>query len=411
MKHNLSIKTNQQLVMNLAMQKALHVLQMPIAELSTWLENQIVENPILELQTPSQPFDVYEYEIPDTLSLEEFLQRELSASSLSPLEAHISKIVIAFLDKNGFVSTSFEHIARTANVSINQVIKMAHLISQLDPPGLATIDLQHSLLAQLEAKGKTSSLAYTIIHEHWTCLASLQYSVIAKALNMTTTELLRIIKTDIQSLNPCPAQSFHQQLPQCIIPDLVILDIDATLTLSEKSDLLPKYIMHHYDVESAEDRMFVRQWLSAAKWVDRIVARRTRTLLRIGEFLMQTNQDYFLSIQPYPTALKIVTLADELNLNISTISRALKDKYIETPRGIFPLNYFVSSTQLGNMVHKSQVHTELMHIIASEDKKQPYSDEMLTRLLAERGLSISRRTVTKYRQELSIPKQQIRKNS
>ena len=409
MKHNLSIKHNQQLVMTLAMQKALQVLQMPLPELCAWLENQVVENPLLEIQSSTQSCKPHYFDIPDLPSLTAYLERELSAFDFSHNEQQLYKLIIHHLDTNGYLSASLADLAAVSNTDLETVNQMAHFISQIDPPGLATTDLQHCLLAQLEAKKKKETLAYRIVAECWDLLAQSQFSAISSRLKISSSTLLKVFHNDIRTLQPAPGQGFAHQHINYVMPDLLIKEEDHRLELSLSQDVLPVYQVSHYDVQSSEDRLFVRQWLSAAKWLDRIVARRMRTLTRIGQYLLHQNQAFFLGLEQHPSPLSIGTLATELDLNISTISRALKDKFIDTPRGIYPLSFFTNSTSLGTAFHKSHLHAELIAIIDHEDKKKPFSDEALAKQLATRGIMLSRRTVTKYRQQLSIPNQHHRK--
>lgn len=409
MKNTLSIKHNQHLVMNLAMQKALHVLQMPLPELCLWIEKQIVENPLLELQNSSQSFHDHDYEMPTLPSLTSYLEVELMAFTFSKNEELVYKLIVHHLDSNGFLSTSFKELAELSNTSTLEVENMAHFISQMDPPGLATVDLQHCLLAQLEAKNKKHSTAYRILSEFWPLLSLSEFDAIAAQLHISTSDLMQVITDDIKILDPFPGQCFSHQQNSYVIPDLIITEVDSCLQLSTTKDLLPPYQISHYDVQSKEDRTFVRQWLSAAKWLDRIVSRRMRTLTRIGQHLLNENYAFFLGAEQHPTPLNVGSLANELDLNVSTISRALKDKYIDTPRGIYPLSFFTNSTCLGTSFHKSHLHAELLAVIDREDKQHPCSDDALAKQLADRGIMLSRRTVTKYRKQLAIPNQRARK--
>ena len=396
----LSIKQNQKLVMNLAMRQAIQVLQMPIDELSNWLENEINQNPLLDLSlSKPQPSSEFQPAIEDTLQT--FLKRECAVLFKKTEDHQISSLIIEALDEKGFLSISISELALMANTSCEQIYHIAFKISQLDPPGIATIDIQHSLLAQLEKHGKKQELCYLIIEKHWKLLTQNKLSQIASKLKVSLEAIKSAIHQDIRPLNLCPSSSFQKSHAVSVRPDIIIVEENDHLELYLPSDDLPAFTLHQSYLNS--DETFVRKWLASAKWLERIIERRHRTLRLIGELLIEKQHRYFKGLENTPTPLRATQIAKFVGLSTSTITRALSNKYISTPRGLFPLNYFTSASTLNTTHHTQTIEEALIKEVEKEDPQNPYSDVQLAQRLANRGIQISRRTVAKYRKNLQIP--------
>ncbi|MCP5509398.1 MAG: hypothetical protein H7A39_03185 [Chlamydiales bacterium] len=384
------------------MRQAIEVLQMPVIELANWLEDQINHNPLLApiettFKIPAQ--EIFQAE--ETLI--EFLTRECVIMFDSDEDKRIGTTLCGFLDHRGFLTSSFEEIAAFCRCSTSQVASIAHQISQLDPPGLAACNISHSLLLQLQHQKKQDSLAYQIIEQDWELLLQKKHSQICKKFNITQNQLNELINKDIRALNPYPASIFQSATSPKVFPDLKIIEVNGELQFSYLGDHLPKLAIQDSYIAMLDDDSFVRPWLASAKWLGHIVNKRKQLLTKLGMFLIENQRLFLLGINSTPAFLSPAVIAEQLEISYTTATRILNNKYIDTPRGQFPLTFFTSTAKLDKNHHIEKVYQILTSCINAEDKKSPLSDVQIAQKMHEKGIQISRRTVAKYRDKLKIP--------
>jgi RNA polymerase sigma-54 factor len=304
-------------------------------------------------------------------------------------------------------------------------------IQQFDPPGIAARNLQECLLLQLERKqheGKHVEMAIKVLEKYFEEFTKKHYEKIQRGLDLND-EQLRAVITQIVKLNPKPAGSVSEgnRAESYVVPDFFIYNNAGKLELTLNNKNAPdlrisegyRDMLKEYDRGSKKDKrqkeavIFIKQKIDAAKWFIDAIKQRQNTLMNTMEAIMNYQREFFISgdeTDMRPMILKHI--AEETNLDISTVSRVANSKFVQTEFGTYRLKFFFSEslqTDSGEEVSTREVKKILSDIIEAEDKKHPYSDEKLTEMLQEKGYNIARRTVAKYREQLNISVARLRK--
>lgn len=366
----------------------------------------------------------------------ENLQQQLGLLVLSDKDYLIGQQIIGSLDDDGYlrrpISSLIDDLAFSQNVIAeeSEVLDMLKLIQGFDPAGIGARDLQECLLIQLRKKDQDSEIikkAILIIENYLDEFTKKHYDKLEKSLGLNSETLKEIIQ-EILKLNPKPGDSGNVAEKQLqVIPDFHISNQDGVLHLTLNSKNAPELrvsrsyqeMFDHYDKTSQKDKkmkeavQFVKQKLDSAKWFIDAIKQRQQTLLRTMNAIMNYQYDYFLTGDDKllkPMILK--DIADRINMDISTVSRVANSKYVQTEFGTFLLKSFFSEaiqTDSGEEVSNKEVKKILEECIANEDKRKPLADEKLTEILKEKGYTIARRTVAKYREAMNIPVARLRK--
>ncbi|WP_270090290.1 RNA polymerase factor sigma-54 [Sphingobacterium sp. SYP-B4668] len=366
----------------------------------------------------------------------ENLQNQLDLLALDDKDFLIGQQIIGSLDDDGYlrrpILSLIDDLAFSQNViaTEEEVLEMLKVVQDFEPAGIGARDLQECLLIQLRKKSQNSSTinqAITIVKNYLDEFTKKHYDKLEKSLGLTSEELKSIIN-EILKLNPKPGDSGAVAGKQLhIIPDFHISNNDGVLHLTLNGRNAPELrvsrsyqeMFEHYEkVEKSDKKMkeavqFVKQKLDSAKWFIDAIKQRQQTLLKTMNAIMEYQYDYFLTGDDRmlrPMILK--DIADRIEMDISTVSRVANSKYVQTEFGTFLLKSFFSEaiqTDSGEEVSNKEVKKILEECIANEDKRKPLADEKLTDILKEKGYSIARRTVAKYREALNIPVARLRK--
>lgn len=369
-------------------------------------------------------------------SFYEGLEQQLGLQVLSDRNYTIGKQLIGSLDDDGYlrrpVASLIDDLAFSQNIeaSEEEVLNMLKVIQNFDPPGIGARDLQECLLIQLRKKdpdNPTIQQAIHVIENHLEEFTKKHYDKLERALNVNSDQLKEIID-EVLKLNPKPGDSGAVAGKQLhVIPDFHITNNDGQLQLTLNSRNAPELrisrsyqeMFDHYDKSEQKDKkmkeavQFVKQKLDAAKWFIDAIKQRQQTLLKTMNAIMNFQKEYFLTGDERklkPMILK--DIADLIDMDISTVSRVANSKYVQTEFGTFLLKSFFSEaiqTDSGEEVSNKEVKKILEECINNEDKRKPLADEKLTEILKEKGYSIARRTVAKYREAMNIPVARLRK--
>jgi RNA polymerase sigma-54 factor len=370
-------------------------------------------------------------------SFHEHLISQLAMLKLDETQKKIAAQVIGSLDEGGYLRRAPEAIADDLAFSENilvgkeEIKEVIKKIQEFDPPGIGAADLRECLLIQLRRKPSEDpevKNAIKILEKQFDEFSKKHYQKICKSLNLTHEELKDAIE-EIIKLNPRPGGNYGSvnKAESYVVPDFFIVNNNGELELTLNSKNAPdlhisnnyRDMLKAYDKSRKKDKrqkeavMFIKQKIDAAKWFIDAIRQRQHTLLSTMETIMRYQEDFFLTNDE--TMLKPMILkdiADRTGLDISTVSRVANSKYVQTEFGIYKLKYFFSeslSTESGEEVSTREVKKILQDIIDGENKKKPLSDENLTKQLHEKGYNIARRTVAKYREQLSIPVARLRK--
>ncbi len=366
----------------------------------------------------------------------ENLQNQLDLLALSDKQYVIGNQLIGSLDDDGYlrrpILSLIDDLAFSQNIIAEEeeVYETLGIIQEFDPPGVGARDLQECLLLQLKRKDQNNSIviqAIEIVKNYLDEFTKKHYDKIEKQLNITSDQLKHIIN-EILKLNPKPGDTATASGKQLhIIPDFHISNNDGVLHLKLNGRNAPELrvsrsyqeMFEHYEKAEKSDKkmkeavQFVKQKLDSAKWFIDSIKQRQQTLLKTMNAIMRFQYDYFLTGDDRmlkPMILK--DIAEEIEMDISTVSRVANSKYVQTEFGTFLLKSFFSEaiqTDSGEEVSNKEVKKILEECISNENKRKPLADEKLTEILKEKGYSIARRTVAKYREAMNIPVARLRK--
>jgi RNA polymerase sigma-54 factor len=370
-------------------------------------------------------------------TFQERLQQQLHLLALSDQEFIIADTIIGNLDESGYLKREVDAIvddlafSRNISTTEEEVEKVLELIQDLDPAGVGARSLQECLILQINRRQNGDITRYTakkILEEHFEEFTKKHYTKLQKKLEIDDEDLKAAIE-EIVKLNPKPGGSMKEAATahQQVIPDFVITEQEGRLQLTingrnapdlkvskEYQQMLRKYAEGaKVSKQDKEAMTFVKQKLDGAKWFIDAIKQRQNTLLLTMNAIMEYQKEYFLTgdeTKLKPMILK--DIAEEVDLDISTISRVANSKYVQTGYGVFPLKYFFSeslSTESGEEVSTREVKKILSDAVDHEDKRKPLTDEKLAKLLKDKGYNIARRTVAKYREQLNIPVARLRK--
>lgn len=464
LKQGLELKQQQKLS-RLQIQ-TIKLIELPIQDLEQRIRTELEENPVLddspEPKSDDEVRDVSLDELKDddyipayktrvnnwgkdarpeynTFTVKEsFTQsliKQLGYRNLSKEEFDIAAFIIGSLDQTGYLRRDIESLvddmAFRAGITTDadQVLKILKVIQSFEPAGVGARDLRECLIIQLRARKQTPSVlnAIQILENCFDDFTNKRYQKICSRLGISEQELKEATRS-IRKLNPSPGgqidDSYNDQAQQ-VVPDFVLEDHDGELSFSMPRFSVPELRVNKKyadmmlsakggsDREQKEAASFVRQKLDSAKWFIEALKQRQNTLTKTMQAILDYQHDYFLDGDESnlrPMVLK--DIAAITGFDISTISRVVSSKYIETHFGIFPLKYFFSEgmeNSEGEEVSTRELKKALKECVDAEDKKKPLTDEQLVTKMNERGYKVARRTIAKYRGQLGIPLARWRK--
>lgn len=351
----------------------------------------------------------------------ERLQSQLRIATSDETELRIGEYLVGSLNESGYLTCTLEEAANTFRVEMAVVERVLGYIHSMDPIGVGARNLQEALLIQLKHRGLADSVAAEIIRDHFDALKQRKYSEIAKRLHITVEDVQDHANV-IKELNPKPGFELMTEDARYITPDLIVDRVgeDYVVFLNDKN--IPRLrISTAYKKElekgpssngNKETRDFILGRLSSAKWLIQTIEQRRKTMVKVMECIVDEQREFF---EKGPGALRPLTLqqvASRIGMHESTVSRVTTNKYVQTPRGVFELKYFFSSsldTEDGDEVSAKAAKTRILDIIGKEDARRPLSDQKIADLLKVDGLIIARRTVAKYREQLKILPARLRK--
>jgi RNA polymerase sigma-54 factor len=369
-------------------------------------------------------------------SFNQYLLNQLNTVYLNDEEWAIAEFLVGSVDESGYIrrplSDILDDLAFTQNIYTEEktIERVLHMVQQLDPPGVAARSLEECLIIQLERKEGTPSidLAVAILKKSFEQFTKKHYKKLIQKHNVTEEELKGAI-SEIEKLNPKPGGSYsgNTRIIEHVVPDFSIRIVDGELELTlngrnapelhvsrEYSNMLKGYKESKEKSKSQKDTvLFIKQKLDAAKWFIDAIRQRQQTLFITMNAIMQYQKKYFLTGDERnlrPMILK--DIADEIQMDVSTVSRVANSKYVDTPYGTKLIKQYFSESmknEQGEDVSTREIKKILETVINEETKKKPLTDDKLAVILKEKGYPIARRTVAKYREQLGIPVARLRK--
>ena len=363
------------------------------------------------------------YQGETTQTLQDYLMWQVELTPFSDTDRAIATSIVDAVDDTGYLTVPLEDILESIGdeeIDIDEVEAVLKRIQRFDPVGVAAKDLRDCLLIQLSQFDKTTPWleeARLIISDHLDLLANHDFRTLMRVTRLKEDVLKEAVNL-IQSLDPRPGQSIQTGEPEYVIPDVLVRKHNGHWTVELNSDSIPRLqINQHYasmcnNARNDGDSQFIRSNLQDAKWLIKSLESRNDTLLRVSRCIVEQQQAFFEQGEEYMKPMVLADIAQAVEMHESTISRVTTQKYLHSPRGIFELKYFFSShvnTEGGGEASSTAIRALVKKLIAAENPAQPLSDSKLTSLLSEQGIMVARRTVAKYRESLSIPPSNQRK--
>ena len=450
---DLKLQVKQTQTLSQRMIQSAEILQMTSQELNTYINELALENPVIDIVEPptaqeqresieqqewlnsfneenyylyqrQNNDDDYDFKsswninTDDGETLQDYLWSQLITENFTDQETEIIKFMLECLDNKGYLEESIETIASYFGTDTELVEDLLSDLQALDPSGVCARSLEECLKLQLERRNMLTPVLESIIDNCLEMVARNQIPAIARKLRLSPAETAGYCQI-IKSLNPKPGVSFssRDQL-RYIIPDVTIVKFKDHFDILLNESMYPTIELNSYyrqmnqNPESSELKEYLGNKIRQAEWVKQCVTQRGKTLMQVSRAILEHQEEFFTFGPAHLNPLRLADIAQELDIHESTVSRAVSKKYLQCSWGVYPMNYFFSRSvavqeSSGNengaqSVTAADIKRVLREIIEEENKKKPYSDRLLGEKLAERGISISRRTVAKYREEEGI---------
>jgi RNA polymerase sigma-54 factor len=356
---------------------------------------------------------------PMPVTLMDHLFEQLHLAPLSEEEKTIGEYILWCLNDDGYLSCDIDIIAENFSIMPERVEDILAVIQRFDPPGIAARNLQECLLIQLNEKESKDELAIRMIQECFVDFTNKRYEKIAKKLDISLQEVKRIMEL-VSKLNPKPGERYISEAENYIIPDVIVERVNKRFNITLNDWNIPhlrinesyKQLLKKKDTVSKETRDYIRQRLESARWLINSIYQRRSTILRVMEAILNHQYDFFEKGKEFLRPMILKDVADEVDLDISTVSRVTSGKYVQTDFGVFELKYFFSErleTADGEEVSNKLIKAKIKDIINKENPKKPLNDQTISELLSEDGYILARRTVAKYREQMMIPVARLRR--
>ncbi len=363
--------------------------------------------------------EVFERPEVSQTTLPEHLMTQLHMTNLSEKEMVIGEYIIWSINEDGYLTYSVENIAENLDVSLETVDKVLRVIQRFDPVGIGTRTLQECLLVQMMDKDQNNKLAVEILQEHFDDFTNKRYEKIAKQMNITFDDIRAAIE-EITKLNPKPGEGyvlFHQNV---IVPDLVVERDNGGFRIIMNDWNIPhlrinnsyKKLLLDKKSSTKETRDYIRQSLESARWLINSIHQRRATILRVMGTIVEKQREFFEHGKDFLKPMILKDIADEIGMDISTVSRVTNGKYVQTEYGVLELKYFFSErikSDDGEDVSNKTIKALIKDIIEKEDPNKPLNDQKIAVMLRGKGYTVARRTVAKYREQMMIPVSRLRR--
>ncbi len=392
----------------------------------------------------------------ETTDLRDHLYGQLRLLDLSEREARLGEEVIGNVSDAGMLTCELEEVAAGVNAwlddmrpmaqakigeledsqnvrraaqaeldamfkpySVSEAVVMLECVQTFDPPGVAARDLRESILIQLRILGREDSSTYRIAESHFDDLVNHRWADVAKELGLRPLDVQEVAD-EIAKLDPKPGMKYSADPERYIIPDFIVETIDGEYMVFVNDTNLPRIrlaqsyqnLARDKKLFQGENKEFVSRKLNSANWIIQAIEQRRQTMLKVVAFIVDRQREFFEHGVQHLKPLTLREVADHIEMHESTVSRVTNEKFVQTPRGVFPLKYFFSSglrTTSGEDISARGVRDKIEKLVEDENVHKPLTDQKLVELLKTDGVKIARRTVAKYRNQLGILPARMRK--
>ncbi len=447
---NLQLEQSQKLIMTPQLQQAIQILQFNSLELEEFIAEQLEKNPVLENDAEKEHNELWDSKIEDKIkeinwkeyiedfnnysytksnyqnednefnyeniisnksSLQEYLLFQYSLTLLDRKYFEIGEYLINSIDDRGYLTVTIKDVTEHFNEEENIVESILQIIQSFDPPGVGARTIEECLLLQLRFLDVKDEKIYQLIKEYLPEIAANKYPLLAKKLGVTI-EQLQGYCDFIKTLEPKPGRMFESNLNRYITPDITVKKLDEEYILLTNDFDEPRLkIREDYrtmiisEDENSEVAKFLNNQFNSAAWHIRSIEQRKQTIYKVAEVIVEKQKGFFEKGKKFLVPMTLKEVAEEISVHESTVSRATNGKYMETPHGTFELKFFFTGgveSDEGMGISSESIKSFIRDIIKVEDPKKPLSDDKIVSELERKGISISRRTVAKYRDEMGI---------
>lgn len=460
--YGMKLEQTQKLIMTPELRQAIMVLQLSSMDLAQYIENALLENPLLEVsedevedkppsdqkkddfaqewcdylsecgqidrsfdrawaeQEEKEQYNI-EHFVPQVPSLQEHLYMQLRLVLSKPKDIKIGEFLIGNINDRGYLNISLKDASLISGYRMQDLERVLKMIQSLDPPGVGARDLKECLLIQLEQRGQRTPIIEKIIDHHLNDIANGNLLKIASSLGLTVREVQQQADL-IRSLDPIPGRNFaHPSDNRYITPDVVVEKVNDEYVIIVNDVAVPRLMINsNYKLLINQNNNcdsgtveFIQNKMKSALWLIRSIEQRRLTLYRVVQCIVDYQREFLDRGIKYLKPLNLKDIAEMAEMHESTVSRAIANKYIQTPQGLFELKFFftsgVENVAAGKMVATETIKQFIKEMVASEDPYEPYSDQQICEMLTTKGINIARRTVAKYRKEIGIPPVRQRK--
>ena len=356
-----------------------------------------------------------EIPIPDQNTFSENLINQLQHMKLEQKEYEIAEEIIWNINERGYLETDLILIADRYNLLEDEIEPILHKVQRLEPKGIGSRNLRECLMIQLE--DQKTSLSYRILNNSFDDFMYKRYEKIKDRFKCSSDELHKVVEI-ISSLNPRPGEGYRDKF-QTVIPDLIVRQDGDDWVITTNDSGLPELRISRFYKDQVknnefrgEAKKFIKEKIDSAQWFIEAIQQRRVTMVSVMYSIIKYQPEWFAGDMEFLRPLRLQEIADDINMDISTISRSTRGKFADTPYGIFELKYFFTdSIKLpdGSIISTFIIKRTLENIIQAEDKDYPYSDDILVQKLNGEGYLLARRTIAKYRDQLGYPVARLRK--
>ncbi len=353
-------------------------------------------------------------------TMSDHLLEQLGMTARTEYDREIGEFIIGSLNDDGFLELTDEEIANDLDVPIDDVKRMIDVIQQFEPVGIGARDLRECLLIQLQENGMVNSDAWRIVFQHFNDFTGRKHKEILRSLQISENDIKNAIDV-IAGLTPKPGAIFDDTANTAIIPDIIVDKIEDEYVIMLNDRYVPhlninsqyRKLLDKNAPTNTETRKYLVEKLNSARWFMNSIEQRRSTILRVSTEIVQRQEKFLDHGVSHLKPMTLQDIADEIGVAISTVQRVTTGKYIQTPQGVFELKSFftqrIASSDGSEDYSAKAVKDKLKTLVENENPKKPLSDQKITDVLNEQGISISRRAIAKYRDELQLPPARLRK--
>ncbi|MCX7858280.1 MAG: RNA polymerase factor sigma-54 [Deltaproteobacteria bacterium] len=442
----LEIKQEQKIapVLTQRLQQAIKLLQLSRMELLEVIEEELKENPVLEIEekedeqrvedvseredmieflekySPSENYEEYEErEFPDyerTLkkgqNLRDYLRWQISLSDFNTQERQAAEWIIENIDDNGYLISEPDEIANQSNFDKNLILSVLEKIKKLDPPGVGAKDLKECILLQYHAREEKDPLFELVLKRYFELLKNGRIIDISRKTGIPLTKVKEIYEK-LKTFDPKPGRTFADEATVYVVPDVYVVKKEDGFDVLLNDEELPELKISRYYVDlylnnkiDTETRKFIKNKIKQAEWFIKSIEQRQKTLYLVAKSIVRFQEEFLRKGIKYLKPLTLKDVAMDIGVHESTVSRITTNKYMSTPFGVYEMKFFFPQgidKDGGDSVSADSVMNLIKELVEKENKKKPLTDDEIAKILKEKyGIKIARRTVVKYREQLNI---------